>query len=268
MSEFERTKAALLRAAADGGADLSVSRYANASEGVAKVLWQIESQVLAQRIDFKFEGGTRFACIASGRRLLRLLEPAPRNLPPNLVALFVRKEILPEYRTEVGELLMSLCERGRQFTVTSEPIETDADPSQGGVSPLAVSESLGLRTQKDGGEAPEAILDEFVERIAGAMIAGVLVHDEDVTILKSDPTDPVRVSDWSAKLLERLLEPSFPLLGSLETSGILVFRGADASDRHMLVAGRLGRFVVASVNGGDASRTLKHWQRLCRGQAG
>ena len=75
----------------------------------------------------------------AGRRLVRLLEPAPRNLHPNKVVLFVQEEVTADDLDTVVDLLIELCERGRHFTIVTEPSDAGLDPSQGGVGSFFVA---------------------------------------------------------------------------------------------------------------------------------
>ena len=72
MNQMTDVKSILRRTATDGTEVPTGFAYESARQGVGHVLSQIENQVLAQRMVFDFDDGTRLACIASGRRLVRL----------------------------------------------------------------------------------------------------------------------------------------------------------------------------------------------------
>lgn len=266
MNAMTDLKSVLRRAAADGTPDRSGFPYESARQGVAHVLSQIDSQVLAQKVVFEFDDGTRLDCIASGRRLVRLLEPAPRNLQANKVALFMQEEVTADDLDTVADLLIELCERGRHFRIATEPSDAGLDPSQGGVSTTAIAARLGLSRPDDMDLAPADALSVFIDRIEERLVAGVLVQDEDVSLFKGEGDEAARAVAWSERLLAGLLSPSFPLLATLESCGMVVFGLSGPADRHLLVAGRLGNFLVAAVDDRDLAATIATWREVTEGE--
>jgi hypothetical protein len=265
MNQMTDVKSILRRTATDGTEVPTGFAYESARQGVGHVLSQIENQVLAQRMVFDFDDGTRLACISSGRRLVRLLEPAPRNLHPNKVVLFVQEEVTADDLDTVVDLLIELCERGRHFTIVTEPSDAGLDPSQGGVSTSAIAERLDLAKANDRKLASSDDLPVFIERIDESMLAGVLVQDESIAVLKGDGEEATRMIAWANRLLVGLLSPSFPGLATLESSGLIVFGLSGPAERHLLVAGRLGSFFVAAVEGRDVAASLAIWREVTEG---
>ena len=77
MSDFDRLKTILRRAARDGSGSPDRVEYETGPAGVARMLEQVAAAVLSQRLSFEFDDGSRVVCEASGGRVLRLLAPAP-----------------------------------------------------------------------------------------------------------------------------------------------------------------------------------------------
>lgn len=265
MTQMADVSTMLRRAAADGYPVRPDFRYDSARQGVALVLSQIDSQVLAREVVFDFDDGTRFACIASGRRLVRLLEPAPRNLHSNKVALFVQGEVTADDLDTVADLLVELCERGRRFEIAIGPHDAGIDPAQGGVSTGAIACLLDLYLPAKSDILPADELSALAESLEDKLIAAALVQDDEIALLKGEGAEATRILDWCDRLLAGLLSPSFPALATLESCGVVVFGLAQPADRHLIVAGRLGRFLVAALEGADVTDTLGKWRAVTDG---
>ena len=112
------------------------------------------------------------------------------------------------------------------------------------------------------GPAPDGG-DDFRLRSLRAAI-GLLIDGEEVTPIRGEGEDADRISPWAVDAVERLLAPDFPLAMALETDGIMAFGLKGSTERHLVVAGRLGRLLVGVVSGADPAETLVRWQRARR----
>jgi hypothetical protein len=260
MAAFDTRE--MLRHTARDGLDLQPgwTGYETARDGVAALLAALDSQVIARELSIEFDDGTRLACMASGRRLVRLLEPAPRNLKANKVALFMQEEIAAEDIDTLGDLLLELCERGRSFTMSTRTPPGGVDPSQGGLSTVTIADALGLALRSGRAGIWSSDLAPFIERIGPFMTAGAFVSDGGIEAIGGTGDAGTDIVDLARRLATGLLSPAFPLFPTLETAGIVSFGSPAGSGRHTIVAGRLGEFIVAEIAGEDLDATLEAWR--------
>lgn len=264
MSDFERLKAMLRRSARDGMAQPGPVRYMTWPEGLARILEQVDTAVLGQRLSFEFDNASRLVCEASGRRLVRLLTPPPPGLTAEHVALFDRDELAVDDIRALSVLFRGLCERGAGFAMTAEPLGEGIGPVRGGVDPAAIAEAAGLPVEA-GPRAGEGTGHEaLLEGLRPLLQAVVLVEGEDLTLVRGEGDEAAFIVDWVENSLSKLLSPGFALLGTLETNGLLVFALPATAGRHLLVAGRRGNLLVATVKGSDVVATVDLWRRSCQ----
>ncbi len=258
MSDFDRMKAMLKRAARDGMASQGRVGLEPGPACVARILEQ--AAVLGQRLGFDFGDGTRLVCEASGRRLVRLLAPAPSGLSAEQRALFDRAELATDDLQVLSKLLVELCARGSGFEMTAEPLGDAIEPVHGGVNPADIAKAAGLPAEAlfgaQDGPTPEAFLDA----LGRSVLSVIQIDGEEAALIHGEGEDAAFLFDWVEHGLGTLLSPDFPLFGTLETNGILVFALPEAAGRHLLVAGERGRFTVAAVKGSDVAATLDHWR--------
>lgn len=261
MSDFDRLKAMLRRSARDGTAQAGRFQYATAAAGLARMLHLFDTAVVGQSLRFDFDDGSRLVCEASGRRLVRLLAPPPPGLPAEQVALFGRDALAVDAVGALSVLFRRLCERGSGFALSAEPLGEGGGPARGGIGPAVIAEAAGLPrealSETGDGMTHEALLAALQPLVHAAM----LIEGEDATLVCGEGDEGALLVDWVENSLGKLLSPGFPLLGTLETHGILVFALPGKTGRHVLVAGRCGSFLVATIEGGDVGATADLWRR-------
>lgn len=264
MSDLARLKAALRRTAEDGLAPRGAEVFDRPEDGAAIILGHVDRSMLGRRLGFRFDDGTGFDCEASGRRLIRLLPPEPPGLEPAGAALFDGAELRPEQGDLLAATLVTLCGGRTSLRMSSEPLGDAADPSQGGIDTSGLFERLGQAPADLAQGAEGGDLDALVAEIGGDLLSGLLIDGEEVTPIRGDGEDADRISPWAVDAVERLLAPDFPLAMALETDGIMAFGLKGSTERHLVVAGRLGRLLVGVVSGADPAETLVRWQRARR----
>lgn len=262
MSEFGRLKALLRRSARDGTARPGRVEYGTGSTGVGRLLDQVDIAVLRQRLCFEFDDGSCLLCVASGRRLVRLLPPAPPGLTAEQLALFDRGCLAPEDVQALCKLLGGLCERGSSFAMTAEPLANEIDPTHGGVEPAAIAEVARLPSAGPFEPEDYPSHEAFLDALGTSVESVLLVEGEDALLVRGEGDAAAFIVDWAESALEALLSPGFPLLGTLETSGILLFALPETAGFHLLIAGRRGSLLAATVKGGDVAATLDRWRAL------
>jgi len=263
MSEFDRLKARLKRTATDGRILADRQDYETPVEGVARLLDEIDGTVIGRRLKVDFADGSRLSALVTGRRLVRLDGQAPAGLPADQAALYGREGLATEDAAEVAGLLAGLCGRGPSYLLSKSAPGEAIDPTQAGVSAAAIAAALGLEEREapaDDGRNLEVFLDALGERV----IAAALIEQDEIALIRCDEETPEAafLLDWAAQVGERLLTPDFALYATLETGGLLVFAGARGSDRHLAVAGRHGRFLLAALEGADSAATLDCWRHV------
>ncbi|SPH18235.1 hypothetical protein DEA8626_01767 [Defluviimonas aquaemixtae] len=264
MSDFERLKAMLRHSAQDGTPRLGRVEYATAQAGVARVLEQVDTAVIGQQLSFEFDDGARLVCTTVGRRLVRLLPPAPPGLTAEQTALFDLDELRGEHAQGLSNLLVGLCERGAGFAMRVEPLGEGVAPASGGVEPVAIAEAAGLPGEAMFETGAGKLHETFLDALQASLRAAILIDGEVSSLICGEGDEAALVVDWVESSLEKLLSPGFPLLGTLETNGILVFGLPEAAGCHLLIAGRRGNLVVATVKGGDVAATVDLWRKHCQ----
>ncbi|MCB2124541.1 MAG: hypothetical protein H6897_02380 [Rhodobacteraceae bacterium] len=265
MSDFARLKEMLRRSARDGTAQPGRVRYVTWSDGLAGILEQVDIAVVGQRLNFEFDDGSRLVCEASGRRLVRLLAPPPAGLTAEHMALFGRDELSVGDVHGLSILLRGLCERSAGFAATAEPLGEAAGPVRGGVDPGAIAEAAGLPGEAMPGTGEGTAQEALLEGLQPLLQAVVVVEGEEAALAQGEGDDAARLVDWVENALTKLLSPAFPLLGTLETNGILVFALPEGAGRHLMVSGRRGQLLVATIKGCDVAATVDLWRRSCQG---
>ncbi|MBF9035442.1 hypothetical protein HKCCE2091_14440 [Rhodobacterales bacterium HKCCE2091] len=258
MSALGALKAALARVASDGLSAGDSAGFLTPADGVACILDRIDLAVLPRKLRFRFEDGSDLTCLAGGRRLLQLLPPAPEGLSPQTAALFDGRMLGPAEAEPVANALIAVTGQHETFRLRAEPDATD--PAMGGIGTEAIAAALGLAPADDDDADEGDAIDAFVAALTPNLRGALWVDDQEIEVLNGSDAEVEALSDWAAVLLERLLAPGFPLAASFETDGILVFIPPAGTEGHALVAGRLGQFLVAKVEGADPAATLALWQ--------
>ncbi len=253
--DLAKLKATLRRAAADG-VGISKARGIDGPEaGAALILDAADATLLPRRLSVVNASGETLLIEAAARRLQRAVAP----LPPQ-VTLKAGDEFKSADADVLAKSLVAFCKGQASLAISTQPISDAGDPSEGGIAPGLVRQALDL---PDGPAPidPEADLnmEPFIAALGESCHAALWIQDEDVSLLAGPESRAATLSQWAAPMLERLLAPEFPLSAGLETDGIVVFVLPEASGRHAVIAGRLGAYLVAEIDGADPSRTLRLW---------
>lgn len=254
MTGTDRIRDLLRRAARDGRIADGATRTGT---GGARLVEQIDAAVLGRRLRVE-AGAVSFGCDVAARRLLALDLPVAAPLPPGAEALAGRP-LGAEDVAAVAALVRTLCPEDQPVSIVAGAPGA-GPPAFGGIPAAALAAALGL--------APPAAHDDpfaaGLVALGDAVRAAVLVDGEEIVLL-SGGAAAERLADRAAGLLDRLLVPQFPLLGTLETGGALLL-AAPPGQSHLLLAGHLGRFLLVEVAGDDgstgngAARCLALWR--------
>lgn len=262
MTDLAKLKAILRRTAADGAFAARKEGFAGAEDGVARLLGHVDRAVLGRRLVFEFDNGARLVAEASGRRLIRLMPPAPAGLGADQAALFTGEEIRKDQVGALAAALLGLCEGRSGFRLTAEPLGDEVDPTEGGVTPAALLDALGLPSAPAEPDTVQDQVDGLFAALDPRLICAMSIDGEDAVLVRGEGDAAARLTDWASRMMDRLLAPDFPLAAALETDGIMVFGLPEAAGCHLVVAGRLGQIFVASVEGTDPSATLEAWRAI------
>lgn len=250
MTGADRIRDLLRRAARDGR--LAGAAPATPEAALARIVEAVDAAVLARRLAIRL-GGAELGCAVAARRLLSLEAPAPEGLPAEAVSLFGRS-LSAEDAAAVAALLHALAGQGGDFEIRTGAPPAGPEPAFGGIAASALAAALGV-------EAAPGPVDPLAAGIAAlgeTVIGALLIEGEEISLLAGGPAGEALAEEAGA-VLDRVLVPDFPLFGTLETAGALTFAAAGA-DRHLLVAGHLGRYLLAAVAGSDAAETLARWR--------
>jgi len=255
--DLAKLKATLRRAAADGVSGSTRLAIADPQDGAARILDAVDATLLPRRISVEVEGRDAALLLeAAGRRLQRLSEP----LPPGF-ALSAGEELKAADAEAMATGLLGFCDGKAALHISSKPITDAGDPSEGGIPPDLVRAQLGLADRPAPFELEaELNMEPFIAALGAKCLAALWIQDEDVSLLAGPETRAAALSNWAAPMLEQLLAPEFPLSAGLETDGIVVFALPESKGLHAVIAGRLGAYFVAEIDGADPSETLKAWQ--------
>jgi hypothetical protein len=259
MSDLHKLREVLRDTARDGPISTSVKSYGDASDAVRFILQSIDRAVLGRQITFTFDDGAALRCVASGRRLIRFLPPAPSGLEVH-APLFDVSDIRSDSAEAVAGLLAAICAPRSKIDVTADPRDDDPDPLESGIAPSDISDALGLDTTGGGDGSGAEALDAFLGDISGRLTAALWIVEKDISIALGDDNVAAKLAKDAAPFIELAMDPKFPLSASLETDGILTFCRRDDDPTHILIAGRLGQFLVAQVSDDDEPATLKAWR--------
>lgn len=254
MTGHKRTLDLLRQAARDGRLSGQVEAYSDASEGIRRLLAEIEGCILPRRLVIEV-GPAQLVAEAAARRLVALVTPAPEPVAPAALALFGRNLDAAD-AAEAAGLLADLCTRGDRLRITDRAAEIAGDPTRGGIPAAALAAALGFEPPVPAGPAADPV-EALALALGPALREAALIAGEEVEVLAGEEA---AVLDLAGQIADGLLHPGFPLFATLETGAALVLAGGDAG-MHILVAGWLGRFLVARIEG-EASATLALWRHL------
>lgn len=253
--ELAKLKATLRRAAADGVGQAQLHDIAGPDEGAAIILDAVDATLLPRRLTVTASGGEVLIVEAAARRLQRIAAPVPEAMSVEAGA-----ELKPDDAAMLAAGLAAFCKGQETLEISAQPMTDPGDPAESGVAPMALRANLALPAPAPPVD-PEADLnmEPFIAALGESCHAALWIQDEEVSLLAGPPARAGALSQWAAPMLERLLAPEFPLSAGLETDGIIVFVLPEVAGRHAVIAGRLGAYFVAEMEGADPARTLNLW---------
>ena len=256
-ADLSKLKAALRRTAADGVSATGSVQIATAEDGAARVLDAIDATLLPRRLSVVTGSGDTLVIEAAARRLQRVAAPVP-----DAMAISAGQELKSSDVASFAAGLLAFCQGAGALAIQPQPMTGSGDPAEGGIPPDLVRVELGLPA----GPAPidqeaDLNMEPFISGLGASCRAALWIQDEDVSLLAGAEDRAAIVSQWAAPMLERLLAPEFPLSAGLETDGIVVFVLPDTEGRHAVIAGRLGAYFVAEIEGADPAPTLQLWHQ-------
>lgn len=250
MTGTERIRELLRRAARDGRLPAGVPATPEAALG--RIVEAVDAAVLARRLLIRL-GGAELACALAARRLLSFEVPGPGDLPAGGAALFGRP-LSAEDAGAVAALLRALAGRGGTVALDLAAPPSGPEPAFGGIGAAQLAAALGLAAAP----APANPLEAGLSALGDSVIGALLIEGDEVALLAGEPEDAA-LAEAAGAVLDRLLLPEFPLLPTLEAEGALTF-AVPGGARHLLLAGHLGRYLLAAVEGADAAGTLTRWR--------
>ncbi|MEM9318841.1 MAG: hypothetical protein AAGA70_07510 [Pseudomonadota bacterium] len=254
MRDLSKLKSALKRTAADGLAGGAARPVDSVEAGIAHIIDAVDTTLMGRRITIRIGDGQELHLDAAGRRLMRFAAPVPGQVPFDPTV-----ELKAEDAADVANVLRALFVPPTHVTITAKPTADAFDPTEGGLTPAKLREAAGLQPNQAHDREADLNMEPFVNGLQEKCLAALWIQEEDVALLAGEEARAAALSQWAAPMMERLLSPEFPLAAALETDGIAVFVLPDAADRHAIVAGRLGAYLVAEIAGADPSETLALW---------
>lgn len=259
MSDRDRVQSLLWRAASDGWRNETRVNYDDPMQGATRLVRIVSRTLLARRVRLEFSNGAQVIFDASERRILRFVPPAPLDLPSDLTSLFADAPVTGEDATSAANLLVTLCDGTTGFAYSTQPISGDADPVVTGVSWQSLEHALGVDAQDV--PAPDGSLEDFVTALAPHLSAAVLISGDTAAVIRGEGQTADRLMAWAKTGAERLLSPDFPLFGTLETSAMVMFGPPEHGGDPVVLVGRLGEYLVASLDKRSAKTALDLWRR-------
>lgn len=258
MSDLSRLKSALRRAATDGPVLPRKLDVSGSDEALAQILRLIDTAVLARHLTVTLGDGVTLGMEAAGRRLFKLTGPVPPNATADQAALFELPVLKSEHAGAVAELLRALGGGQSVLEIVTARGNVIADGTTGGLSPEAIAPGL-LSAPPRNANRPDP-LDALVAAIESDLRGALFVHGDEAEVIQGDEAQVELLMAWAVPLLDRLLSPGFALADALDTNGIMVFGFGPDADRHGIILGHLGHFVLAAIDGADTTPTLAAWQ--------
>ncbi|MEM9497156.1 MAG: hypothetical protein AAGA28_04490 [Pseudomonadota bacterium] len=257
--DIERVKALLSRVAADGWNGDGEVRYDDPAHGAGRLVSVVGTTLLGRRVTVAFSDDRRLIFDARDRRILRFVPPAPAGLAPDQADLFQTAYFSGDAAQVVAGMWRDLCRQSTGFRVSTEPLDDAGDPSAPGVSWLSVSQALNLPAPDNA--ARDRTLERYLAAADGYLTAALIVGQTvSSPVVKGTRDDTKALLDWVEAVAPRLLDPQFPLFGTLETNGVLMFAPDVADTEHVLLAGRLGDYMVATFEAQYQKAVFEIWR--------
>lgn len=134
-------------------------RVGDAEGLIGSLLTEIDETLLARRLTFRtMPGAPALRLEVYGRRLIRVLAPAPVGLPPEAAAL-AGKPLVEDDIDALGDLLVSWIGSADRVAVRAEPPPEDRDPLMLGIAAETLAEAWGLELDTGPLLTPSAALD-------------------------------------------------------------------------------------------------------------
>lgn len=254
MDEIAKLKAVLRKAAGDGVTGPRAEPIASAEAGVAYILDAVDTTLLPRRLTVTASGGGVLILEAAARRLQRAAEPAPPSW-----GLATGTELKPEDASQIIAAMTAFCAGQSSLLITAMPISEAGDPTEGGIAPALLRETLGVTPPPPRDPEADMNMEPFITGLGKSCLAALWIQDGEVSILVGPKERAGLLSQWAVPMLERLLDAEFPLSAGFETDGLFVFVLPEAQGRHALIAGRLGAYIVAEIEGADPTETVAAW---------
>lgn len=263
MSSIDRVRSALMRVAVDRSpkADGQPVLFDSAQTGVEMILVHVDSILMTRRMTLDFGSSTNIVCDVAGRRIMDIISLSDEALAATHASIIAKDGLGPDDAAGVAELLLALCADGDRVAFTRGRVTGKTNALRGGVSSKALRDSISPTETADP-DAPVDRMEAWIETIAPHIQTALWVEEEEWQVIAGDDDSAAVLQTWAEDFLDRFLAPDFPLAETLETDGILTFGLTGEATGHLAVVGRLGQFVVASVEGGSAAQTLMAWRAL------
>lgn len=250
-----KLKATLRQVAADGLSIGQAHDIAGPDEGAAHILDAIDATLLPRRLTITPSDGEALIIEAAARRLQRIAAPVP-----SVISLAGDEELKSDDADALVAGLIAFCRGQQTLEITVQPMTDPGDPAESGIAPATLRAQLSLPPAPPPVDlAADLNMEPFINALGASCLAALWIQDEDASLLAGPAERAGELSQWAAPMLERLLAPEFPLSAGLETDGIMVFVLPEIVGRHAVIAGRLGAYLVAEIEGSDPSATLRHW---------
>lgn len=253
----------LRRTASDGKLSGEWVEYGLADEALALFLQQVEQAILGRKLSVSLGDGTTFAALAAGRRLIRLLPPAPGGLSSGLAESFSSDELSAKDQDSALAALRAVFKASGRLRILAEPpperLEVIGDT---GLRASSLFEAGGLsgHNPAQSAGAERDIVDAFVAAMELDLKAAVWIEGDETSAVHGDEAAIASLAGWATRRLERLLAPEFPMAAGLETDGIFVFVPHEGAQRVLL--GHLGNILAAEISATSGTVALEHWRRL------
>lgn len=225
----------------------------NPAEAPARIVEWIDTTVMRRRLTFTFDTGAVLHLEAAGRRLVRLMDPAPSSLPPPQAALF-GKALEPGDADDVAAILSAVCDGADHVTVGSGVIPDAADPTETGLATASLSEALGPPRN---GATEDGRLASFLDHAADDLPCAMRVAGDRAEAFWGGNEDLADLAERAAPVLDLLLDADTETSRTLAHGGLLCLSGPD--DRALLVCVDVSGFVLTLAPAEAVGRLARAW---------
>jgi hypothetical protein len=228
---------------------------------LAAVLTEVDETILARRLNFHTDTGTRFACEAYGRRLLSLVQPLPDEVTGAALSGRPLDGLEEEEIALLRRVFEELLDGATRLTVIADPLPEARDPALLGMAAARLAETWGLELGGGLPPDPAAALDRILDACASAAVAWMRLDENATAAEGGSEAGLAKLSTFASAGLDAFrarertegTEPRCVVLGRQDAGGAL-----------LVVAEAAGQTVLMLLQPAELKHMTAAWRSVFR----